>query len=52
MKKIYKYLTFNEIGLPARIMKQSKQFFPYVYTIKIQLYYIYIYILLPIMYFV
>lgn len=42
MKKIYKYLTFNEISQFARIKKQSKRFFSSLYTIKSQLYYIYI----------
>lgn len=42
MKKIYKYLTFNEISQFARIEKQSKRFFSSLYTIKTHLYYIYI----------
>lgn len=42
MKKIYKYLTFNEISQSARIKKQSKRFFSSLYTIKAHLYYIYI----------
>lgn len=42
MKKIYKYLTFNEISQFARIKKQSKRFFSSLYTIKTHLYYIYI----------
>lgn len=42
MKKIYKRLTFNELSLFARIGKQSKLFFSSLYTIKTQLYYIYI----------
>lgn len=50
MKKIYKRLTSNELSLFARIVKQSKLFFPSFYTINTQLYYIYIILKYPICY--
>lgn len=50
MKKIYKYLTFNEISQFARIKEQSKRFFSSLYTIKTHLYYIYILIIICILY--
>lgn len=49
MKKIYKYLTFNEISQFARTKKQSKRFFSSLYTIKTHLYYIYIIFILYLM---